>query len=152
MKRSRRYQETKKKIPNNKFYNVPEAIDFLQNNNSEKLKNIKVCFSLNRSKQKVATNLRRKIILPHPVPPKGKIAVIKDDLPAKITDELAKIKEMELLSVEEAHQKIMTEARNKIRKRSQWGFEKLVIHPQNEKKFKAPEKLSPKLFGLIARK
>jgi len=27
-----------------------------------------------------------------------------------------------------------------------------VVHPQSEKKFKLPEKLSPKLFGLIARK
>jgi len=28
----------------------------------------------------------------------------------------------------------------------------LVVHPQNEKKFRLPEKLPPKLFGLIARK
>ena len=28
----------------------------------------------------------------------------------------------------------------------------MVVHPQNEKKFKLPEKLSPKMFGLIARK
>ncbi|CAG8602480.1 10344_t:CDS:2 [Diversispora eburnea] len=129
MKHSHRYQEIKEKIPNNKFYNVPEAINFLQSNNFEKLKNIKACFSLNRSKRKTTTPLKSKVILPHPIPPKGKIAVVKDDLPAGITNDLSKIKEVELLSIEE-----------------------LVVHPQNEKKFRAPEKLPPKLFGLIARK
>ena len=78
--------------------------------------------------------------------------MVKDDLPVEIADSLAKKKEVELLSVEEAHQRIMTETKNKIKKRSQWGFEKLVVHPQNEKKFRSPEKLPPKLFNLIARK
>ncbi|CAI2178779.1 17870_t:CDS:2, partial [Funneliformis geosporum] len=129
MKHSRRYQEIKEKIPNNKYYNVLEAIEFLRNNNPEKLKNIKVCFALNQSKRKTITALRSKIILPHPISPKGKIAVVKDDLPVEMTNDLTKIKAVELLSVEE-----------------------LVVHPQNEKKFRVPEKLPPKLFGLIARK
>ncbi|CAI2199712.1 18916_t:CDS:2, partial [Funneliformis geosporum] len=119
----------KEKIPNNKYYNVLEAIEFLRNNNPEKLKNIKVCFALNQSKRKTITALRSKIILPHPISPKGKIAVVKDDLPVEMTNDLTKIKAVELLSVEE-----------------------LVVHPQNEKKFRVPEKLPPKLFGLIARK
>jgi len=152
MKHSRRYQEIKKNIPNNKYFNVMEAIDFLRNNNFEKLKSIKACFSLNQTKRKTITPLRSKIILPHPISPKGKIAVVKDDLPAEITDDLTKIKEVELLSVEEVHQRVIAEKNNKLKKRTQWGFEKLVIHPQNEKKFRLPEKLPPKLFGLMARK
>lgn len=151
MKHSRRYQEIKKKVFSNKYYAIPEAIDFLRNNNSEKLKNIKASFSLHQSKRKTVTNLKGKLILPHPIPPKGKIAVVKDDLPDEITNDLTKIKEVELLSVEEVHQRIISE-KNKIKKRTQWGFKKVVVHPQNEKKFRLPEKLSPKLFGLIARK
>jgi ribosomal protein L1 len=46
MKNSRRYQEIKKKILNNKHYNLIEALDFLRNNNPEKLKSIKASFSL----------------------------------------------------------------------------------------------------------
>ena len=152
MKRSRRYQETKEKISDNKYYNVSEAIDFLRNNNSEKSKNIKVSFSLNHSKWKTVAPLKSKIILPYPIPSKGKIAVVKDDLSAKMTNNLTKIKEVELLSVEEAHQRIIAENTNKIKKKTQWGFKKLVLPPQSEKKFKLPEKLLPKLFGLIARK
>jgi len=76
--------------------------------------------------------------------------VVKDDLPVDTKKSLEKNKVVELLSVEEVHQRVMTEAKNKIRKRSQWGFEKLVVPPQSEKKFK--EKLPPKLFNLIARK
>ena len=78
--------------------------------------------------------------------------MVKDDLPVDTKKSLEKNKVVELLSVEEVHQRVMTEAKNKIRKRSQWGFEKLVVHPQNEKKFKSPERLPPKLFNLIARK
>jgi ribosomal protein L1 len=46
MTHSRRYREIKEKVPNNKLYNLPEAIEFLQNNNPEKLKNVKASFSL----------------------------------------------------------------------------------------------------------
>jgi len=46
MKHSRRYREIKEKIADNKHYNLAEAVDFLLNNNLEKLKNIKVSFSL----------------------------------------------------------------------------------------------------------
>lgn len=119
MKHSRRYLEIKKKILNNKYYNVIEAIDFLQNNNPEKLKNIKVCFSLDRSKRKSISPLKSKVILPHPISPKGKIAVVKDDLPAEMTSDLTKIKEVELLSVGEVHQRIIAENANKIKKKTQ---------------------------------
>jgi|ERR1700722_10436622 large subunit ribosomal protein L1 len=152
MKHSRRYQEVKEKIPSNKYYNLSEAIDFLQNNNAEKLKNIKINFALNWEAQKQKTPFRAKIILPYPLPAKGKIAVVKNDLSDNTVGDLAKNKAVELLAVEEIHQRIMTETKNKVRKRSQWGFEKLVLSPQNEKIFKSPEKLPPKLFGLIARK
>jgi large subunit ribosomal protein L1 len=80
------------------------------------------------------------------------VAVIKDDLPDNVISDLVKNKAVELLSVEEVHQRIMTEDKKKIRKRTQWGFDRVVVHPQNEKKFKSSEKLPPKLFNLIARK
>ena len=48
MKSSRRYREIKEKIPNGKYYSFSEGLKFLQDNsNKEKLKNIKVSFSLN---------------------------------------------------------------------------------------------------------
>ncbi|KLL02010.1 MAG: 50S ribosomal protein L1 [Mycoplasmataceae bacterium RC_NB112A] len=152
MTRSPRYQKVKSEISPAKFYSLPESLNFLQKNNSEKLKNIKVSFTLNQAKQKVVTTLKSKIILPHPLLPKGKIAVVKEDLPAETINNLTKKKEVELLSVKEFHQRIIEEKTGKIKKKNQWGFEKLVLHPQNEKKFKLPEKLPPKLFGLIARK
>ncbi|CAI2162692.1 6828_t:CDS:2 [Funneliformis geosporum] len=89
MKHSRRYRTVKEKI-NNNYYPLAQGLSFLQGNNPEKLKNIKV----------------------------SKIAVVKDDLPVDTVKR----------------------------------FERLVVHPQNEKKFRLPEKLPPKLFGLIARK
>jgi len=49
----------------------------------------------------------------------GKVAVVKDDLPVKVVDSLAKNERVELLSVEEVHQRVMTETKTKIRKRSQ---------------------------------
>ncbi len=119
MSRSRRYREVKVKINSDKHYSLSESLNFLQNNNSEKIKNIKVSFALNVSKQKTIPVLKNKIILPNPIPPKGKIAVIKDDLPVEITDYLTKIEVVELLSVEEVHQRILVEQTNKIRKRSQ---------------------------------
>src|SRR5437764_728429 len=152
MRYSRRYREIKAKIPNNKHYPLPEGLNFLQSNNFEKLKNIKVSFALNWANQKTTTPLKSRIILPYPEPPKGKIAVVKDGLPVEMTNNLTEIEEVELLSVEEVHQKILAEKTNKIRKKTQWGFEKLLIHPQNEKKFRLPEKLPPKLFGLISKK
>lgn len=152
MVHSPRYQKVKSEISPTKFYSLPESLSFLQKNNSEKLKNIKVSFTLNQAKQKVAAALKSKIILPYPLPPKGKIAVVKEELPAGIINDLTKKKEVELLSVKEVHQRIIEEKTGKIKKKNQWGFEKLLIHPQNEKKFKSPEKLPPKLFGLIARK
>src|SRR3954451_11370330 len=118
MKHSRRYLEIKEKIPNNKYSNMSEAMDFLKNNSPEKLKNIKACFSLNQSKRKSIAPLKSKIILPHPIPPKGKIVVVKDDLPTEITNKLAKIREVELLSVEEVHQRIIAENNNKIKKKT----------------------------------
>jgi hypothetical protein len=45
MKHSRRYREIKEKITN-KHYNLPEAVEFLRDNSQEKLKSIKVSFSL----------------------------------------------------------------------------------------------------------
>jgi ribosomal protein L1 len=47
MNHSRRYREIKEKVSNNKHYNSSEALEFLRNNNPEKLKSIKVSFSLN---------------------------------------------------------------------------------------------------------
>ncbi|MCE8163900.1 MAG: hypothetical protein I3274_06865 [Candidatus Moeniiplasma glomeromycotorum] len=152
MNHSRRYQEIKKQIDRHKHHPLSEIISFLQNNNQEKVKNIKATFALNWAAQKQKNPLRDKIILPYSWPVKGKIAVVKDNLPAEIINNLVKNESVELLSVEETHQRIMNESRNKIRKRSQWGFVKLVIHPDNEKKFKLPEKLPPKLLNLIARR
>lgn len=119
MVHSPRYQKVKTEITPYKLYSLPESLSFLQDNNLEKLKNIKVSFTLNWKTQKQKTLLQTKIILPYYSPLKGKVAVVKDDLPAEAANRLAKNKAVELLSAEELNQRITTKTGNKIRKRSQ---------------------------------
>src|SRR4051812_16091219 len=107
MRHSRRYQKVKAKISSNKHYSLPESLDFLQNNNPEKLKNIKASFTLNLSRQKTATPLKGKIVLPYPVLQERKIAVIQENLPASIMNALQKNKQVELLTIQEIHQRII---------------------------------------------
>ena len=104
MKRSRRYQEVKKQIPSNKYYSLSEGLQFLQKNNKEKIKNIEVSFSLNWVKQK--NTFKSQVILPYPVPLKGKLAIIKEDLPADVIDSLQKSEDIALLTVAEVRQKV----------------------------------------------
>ncbi|CAG8729824.1 6917_t:CDS:2 [Ambispora leptoticha] len=81
MSHSRRYREIKEKIADNKHYNLAEAVDFLRNNNPERLKNIKA------------------------IKNERKVAVIKEGLPEDILKECQNIKEVELLTVAEVRQK-----------------------------------------------
>ena len=67
MTHSPRYQKVKSEIPPAKIYSLPESLNFLQKNNSEKLKNIKVSFTLNQSKQKHTATLKSKLVLPYPL-------------------------------------------------------------------------------------
>jgi len=144
MNYSPRYQKVKAQISPHKFYSLPESVNFLQNHNLEKSKMVKVTFTLNWKNQKGTPIPKSKIVLPHPISSKGKkLAVIKDDLPAETINKLTKIKEVELLSIEETHQRIMIEKTNKIRKKTQWGFEKILMHSQNEKKIQIAKKITP---------
>lgn len=104
MKNSRRYQEIKKKIPNNKHYNLIEALDFLRNNNPEKLKSIKASFSLHWANQK--NLLKTKLTLPNLVKKEKKIAVIKEELPEDVLKSCQEIKEVELLNLSDIRQRI----------------------------------------------
>jgi len=119
MKHSRRYREIKEKIPNNKLYNLTEAIEFLKNNNPEKLKNIKASFSLHWVNQKMV--LKTKLTLPHIIEEERKVAVIKEGLPEDILEKCKKTKEVELLTITEVRQKVES------KKKSQWGFTKLIL-------------------------
>jgi large subunit ribosomal protein L1 len=138
MKRSRRYREIKEKITLDKHYSLSESLKFLQDNNQEKnLKNIKASFSLSWVNQK--NTLKSKVILPNPISPKDKLAIIKDDLPIEIADKLQGNKDIELLSIVELRQRV------EGKKKSQWGFFRLLGHPHNEVKIKSLEKiLGPK--------
>ncbi|CAH1767641.1 915_t:CDS:2 [Entrophospora sp. SA101] len=84
MKHSRRYQEIKEKIPSNKYYSLSESLNFLQNNNQEKIKSIKAT--------------------------KAKIAIVKDNLPTSIISVLQKSKQVELLTSEELQQRTIANA------------------------------------------
>src|SRR6266545_4732163 len=98
---SPRYQKVKAQIPLHKFYTLPESLNFLQTHNFEKEKGVKVTFALNHKNQKSVPSLKSKIVLPYPLPPRGKkIAVIKDDLPAETINQLTALEVAELLSVE----------------------------------------------------
>ena len=78
-------------------------MDFLRNNNPEKLNNIKVSFSLHWMKQKNV--LKTELTLPHLVKKERKVAVIKEELPEDILKDCQKIKEVELLTITEIRQK-----------------------------------------------
>jgi len=137
MKHSRRYREIKEKIPNNKLYNLAEAIEFLKNNNPEKLKNIKASFSLHWVNQKMV--LKTKLTLPHTIEEERKVAVIKEGLSEDILEKCKKTKEVELLTIAEVRQKVES------KKKSQWGFTKLLAHSASEENIKPLQKiLGPK--------
>lgn len=137
MNHSRRYRETKAKITNNKYYSLSESWKIIQENSQEKLRNIKVSFSLNWINQK--NILKTKIILPHPILSKHKVAVIKEDLPNHIAEVLQGNNHVEFLTIAELRQRV--EEQKKI----QWGFTKVLVHPRGENEIKNLEKvLGPK--------
>ncbi|CFW93457.1 putative 50S ribosomal protein L1 [endosymbiont DhMRE of Dentiscutata heterogama] len=132
MKHSRRYREIKEKIVN-KHYDLPEAIEFLRTNNPEKLKNIKVSFSLHWVKQKNVFKTR--LVLPYVVKQKRKIAVIKEGLPEDILAECQRNSEVNLLTVAEVRQQVEKQ------KKSRWNFNKILIHSAGEEAIKPLQKL-----------
>ena len=95
-KHSRRYQQVKSQISANKYYSLSEAVNFFQNDNLEKLKNIKASFTLNQTNQKAV--LGSKITLPYPVG--------KEGLPENVITDLLQIPNVELLSINELQEKI----------------------------------------------
>lgn len=152
MKRSCRYQKVKKKVINSYSSTLKEVLNFLRDNNRESSKTIKVSFNLNWAIQKKKASFRQKIILPYPLLSKNKLAIVKDNLPVDIAKNLIGGKEIELLPAEEARRKILTDTKDKIKKMSQWGFEKLIVHPQDKENLKLSEKLPPKQLGIISKK
>ena len=68
------------------------------------------------------------------MPVKGKLAIIKDELPVDISQNLQTNEQVALLTVTEL-QKITS------KKKSQWGFVKLLAHPNSESKIKPLEKI-----------
>src|SRR4051812_14248501 len=79
--------------------------------------------------------LKNKVNLPHPLPVKDKIAIIREDLPDDIINNLSKNEKVELLTVAEVRQKV------EGKKRSQWNFTKLLAHSHSEAKIKTLEKI-----------
>ena len=144
MKHSRRYHKIKEQIPSSKIYSISEGLKFLQEHNEEKSKNIEVSFSLNWTKQKSKNVLKSKIIFPNPFPPKSNLAIIKENLSQTLIEDLQKKNNVELLTVSELQSKIKRED-GKIKKKPQWGFTKLLAHPESEAKIKPLERiLGPK--------
>ncbi|MDR1670360.1 MAG: hypothetical protein LBR43_01365 [Spiroplasmataceae bacterium] len=132
MNHSRRYREIKEKVSNNKHYNSSEALEFLRNNNPEKLKSIKVSFSLNWVNQKNV--LKTKLTLPHLIKKTKKIAIIREELPENILKSCQEIDGVELLNLSDIRQKVE-------KKRSQWGFEKIMAHSASEEIIKPLQKI-----------
>jgi large subunit ribosomal protein L1 len=132
-KHSRRYREIKSQIPAGKYFSLSEGLSFLQKNNREKSKKIKVSFALNSRKKKLTFN--SKIIFPCPVASEKKIAVLNEELPVDLATSLRENNQVELLTSEELQKKTAG------RKKSQWGFEKLLVYPTAEKKIKPLEKI-----------
>jgi len=144
MKHSRRYRKIKEQIPSGKTYSISEGLKFLQNHNEEKLKNIEVSFSLNWIKQKSKNVLKSKIIYPNPLPPQNNLVIIKENLSPQLIDSLQEKNNVELLTVAELQARVKRED-GKIKKKPQWGFSKLLVHPNSEKQIKPLERiLGPK--------
>lgn len=137
MNHSRRYQEIKKKILNNKHYSLSDALDFLRNNNNEKLKAIKASFSLNWKNQK--NILKTKIILPHLVKKNKRIAVIREGLPEETLKKCQNNNQVELLNLSEIRQKVEG-------KKTKWGFTKVIAHSDVEDLIKPLQKVLRKRF------
>ncbi|CAG8440217.1 11523_t:CDS:2 [Ambispora leptoticha] len=73
MKHSRRYRKIREQIPSGKTYSISEGIKFLQDHHEEKSKNIE-----------------GKIIFPNPLPPQSNLAIIKENLPQPLIEDLQK--------------------------------------------------------------
>jgi len=108
VKHSKRYREVSQKIEPGKRYLLVEALKFLQENNSEKSKNIEMAISLHWNEKK--TPLRSQLILPHPIKKQEKIIVIGEELPLTLQDK----EEIELVSVEKISQLVNKEKKLKV--------------------------------------
>ena len=132
MKASKRYREIQQKIITNKRYSPSEALEFLQKESQEKSKNIEIAFSL-RWKEKNPP-LRTNLLLPYPVKPGPKIAVLtgKQEIPEPLKSQV------ELITLEELSARIK-------QKKTQWGFEKLLADLSLQEKLQPLAKiLGPK--------
>ena len=107
-KHSKRYREVSQKIEPGKRYLLVDALKFLQENNSEKSKNIEMAISLHWNEKK--TPLRSQLILPHPIKKQEKIIVIGEELPLTLQDK----EEIELVSVEKISQLVNKEKKLKV--------------------------------------
>jgi large subunit ribosomal protein L1 len=107
-KHSKRYREISQKIEPNKPYSLAEALNFLQENNQEKSKNIEMAVSLHWNDKKVP--LRSQLILPHPIKRQEKIIIIGEDLPPALQNEEG----IELVSAEKISQSIEKEKKAKV--------------------------------------
>ena len=108
VKHSKRYREISQKIELGKRYPLIEALKFLQENNSEKSKNIEMAVSLHWNEKKMP--LRSQLILPHPIKKQEKIIVIGEKLPLTLQHK----EEIELVSVEKISQLVNKEKKSKV--------------------------------------
>ena len=121
-KHSKRYEEVEKKIPFKKKYELNEAIIFLRENNKEKIKRIKVSFSLNIKEK---NDLSCEFFLPHNFMKKKKIALINDNLPEVIREKYFKENDIFLMSINELKKEVE-------KRRTKWNFEKIIAHLNDE--------------------
>src|SRR6185312_5811880 len=105
---SKRYREISQKIEAGKRYPLAEALKFLQENNSERSKNIEMAVSLHWNEKK--TPLRSQLILPHPIKKQEKIIIIGEELPSALQDK----EEIELVSIEKVSQIVNKEKKSKV--------------------------------------
>lgn len=107
-KHSKRYREISQKIEPSKLYSFTEALNFLQENNQEKSKNIEMAVSLHWNDKKIP--LRSQLILPHPIKKQEKIIIIGEELPSALQNKEG----VELVSVEKVSQLVDKEKKIKV--------------------------------------
>ena len=108
VKHSKRYREISQKIESSKRYPLSDALKFLQENNSEKSKNIEMAISLHWNEKKMP--LRSQLILPHPVKKQEKIIIIGEELPLSLQNKGG----IELVGVEKVSQLVDKEKKLKV--------------------------------------
>lgn len=136
---SRRYREIKNIIPKS-VISIGEALEFLKEQNREKIKKIKISFFLNYKEKKQELQISKKgLLLPYSVRTRRFLVVIKDALSDELLEILSSYPSMKILSIDEL-ESFLVRKDGKLQKKNLRKIEKILVHPKSEQLIKFLEK------------